>query len=379
MLFTVKNISNKEKQVILRIDEVRKSLNYALGAPQRWYGLLRRSTLAKAIRGSNSIEGLNVSVEDAIAVVDGGEPTNATDEAWRANVGYGKAMTYVLQLADDPHFAYGPGFIRSLHYMMVEYDLMKRPGKWRPGPIYVRDEQKNTIVYEGPNATQIPGLTQELMDLLNVPDDLPVMVRAALGHLNLVMIHPFADGNGRMGRCLQTLILAREGILAPQFCSIEEYLGHHTQEYYAVLSEVGRGSWRPENDTHQWIKFCLTAHYKQAMTLLRRTREMERVWDQLESETKNNGLPERAIAALADAAFGYRVRNSTYRTTVDVSELSASRDLKLLVEAGLLEAQGDKRGRSYIASPYLRAIRDNARESQRVEDPFEGEALLLPF
>lgn len=380
MLFTVKDISEKEKEVIRLIDDVRKTLNYALGVPQRWFGLLRRSTLAKAIRGSNSIEGYNVSVEAAMAIVDGVEPIDdATDEAVRANVGYSRAMTYVLQLANDPHFSFGPGFIRSMHYMMIEYDLAKNPGKWRPGPIYVRDEQKNAIVYEGPNAVHIPVLIEELIKSLNETDELPAMVRAALGHLTLVMIHPFSDGNGRMARCLQTLILAREGILSPQFCSIEEYLGHNTQEYYAVLSEVGQGAWHPENDTRPWIKFCLTAHYRQAMTLLRRTREMQRIWDQLEAEIKNHVLPERAIPGLADAALGYRVRNSTYRVNAGVSELSASRDLKVLVDAGLLEARGDKRGRTYGASPYLRAIRDKAREPKRLEDPFAGEALLLPF
>jgi len=163
-----------------------------------------------------------VSAEDAIAAVEGEQPLDAERETWAALNGYREAMTYVLQLAKDPHFSYNEGFLRSLHYMMIHYHLSKHPGCWRPGPIYVRDEQ-NEVAYEGPDAETIPELMRALIRSLNREDGHHVMVRAAMGHLNLVMVHPFSDGNGRMARCLQTLILAREGILESHFCSIEEY------------------------------------------------------------------------------------------------------------------------------------------------------------
>ncbi len=380
MIFTVKNgLDQQEQDVIGRIEEVRKTLNYALSSPGRWFGLLRRSTLAKAIQGSNTIEGYTVSVEDALNAVDGLEPTDAKGLDWLAVIGYRKAMTYVLQLSNDPHFSFNEGFLRSLHFMMLDYDLTKNPGRWRPGPIFVRDERRGATVYEGPDAARVPSLISELVESLNNRNDLPVMVRAALGHLNLVMIHPFSDGNGRMARCLQTLILAREGILAPQFSSIEEYLGRNTQEYYAVLAETGQGAWNPQNDTKPWIRFCLTAHYMQAMTLLRRSKETARVWDQLEILASTKGLPERSIPSLMDAAFGYPVRNSSYRSHADISELSSSRDLKSLVDAGILLAEGDKRGRVYKASPLLRGIRDAARETKRLDDPFSSATLPLPW
>lgn len=380
MLYTIENgLDTQEREVIGLIEEVRKTLNYALSSPGRWFGLLRRSTLAKAIQGSNSIEGYNVSAEDALAAVDGLGPIAATGMDWAAVTGYRKAMTYVLQLANDPHFSFNEGFLRSLHFMMLDYDLSRNPGRWRPGPIFVRDEQKGITVYDGPDAPQVPSLIAELIKSLNNRNDLPVMIRAALGHLNLVMIHPFSDGNGRMARCLQTLILAREGILAPQFSSIEEYLGKNTQEYYAVLAETGQGEWNPQNNPKPWLRFCLTAHYRQAMTLLRRSKETARIWDQLEVETKNRGLSERCIPSLMDAAYGYTVRNSSYRAHTDISELSASRDLKQLVVSGLLEAHGDRRGRTYRPAPTLRAIRDAAREPKRRDDPFAGGTLPLPW
>ena len=108
--------------------------------------------------------------------------------------------------------------------------------------------------------------------------------------------------------------------------------------------------------------FPITAHHTQANTILKRTKETERVWNELEQLIKAKGLPERVIYALSDATFGYKVRNATYRVIAEVADAVASRDLKLLVDNGLLAADGEKRGRAYIAAPLLKKIRERTRE-----------------
>ena len=143
----------------------------------------------------------------------------------------------------------------SLHFMMLKYDMTKGPGLWRPGVIYVHNEPTGEIVYEGPSAEEVPALMADLTQELRRPDHVPALVRAAMAHLNFVMIHPFRDGNGRMARILQSLVLAREGILAPEFASIEEYLGRRTQEYYDILAEVGGGG-QLKRDARPWIRFA---------------------------------------------------------------------------------------------------------------------------
>lgn len=137
-----------------------------------------------------------------------------------------------------------------------------------------------------------------------------------------------------------------------------------------MLAEVGGGQWSPQRDARPWIRFCLTAHYRQAATLLRQSREIHRLWDLLESEVLRRGLPERMLLALADAAIGLRVRNATYRPVAGISEQIASRDLKVLVDQGLLVPEGERRGRYYIASPEVMALRERSREARSVEDPF---------
>src|SRR5882724_7966128 len=231
-LFAPPRLNAADHEVLDLIAGQHHRLRLLVAAPRRWQGLLRRVALARAIRGSNTIEGFTVSVDDAFAALDQKEPLDADAVAWRAVLGYRDAMTFVLELAKEPNFFLSVDTIKALHFLMQQYDLSKWPGRWRPDQVFVYDEDNEETVYVGPDAEQVPALMREVIDDINHHDpELPVLVRAALAHLNLVMIHPFKDGNGRMARCLQTLVLARCGILDPVFISIEEYLGRNTQRY----------------------------------------------------------------------------------------------------------------------------------------------------
>lgn len=370
MLFVTPTLDECERAVLGEIDALRQALRLQIHTPRRWIGSLRRLTFARAVQGSNTIEGYNATLEDVAAVLAGDEPLDASDETRLALQGYRDAMTYVVQLAEDPHYRFDESLIRSLHFMMMRHDLSKNPGRWRPGVVFVRNEATGEIVYEGPDSALVPGLVAELVENVNTPDDEHAIVRAGMAHLNLVMIHPFSDGNGRMARCVQALVLARDAILEPTFSSIEEYLGRNTQAYYDVLAEVGEGSWHPENDARPWLRFTLTAHLRQARTLLARIRESEELWERCSVEAQSAGLPARVIPALFNAALGFRVQRSAYRALVDdeVSEVMATRDLKAMADAGLLVAHGERRGRFYTASPEVRAIAFEIRQRRPRQD-----------
>ena len=363
MLFQTPDLDDREHAVLREIDALRRTLRWQIGTPRRWVGSLRRLTFARAVQGSNTIEGYNATLDDVAAVVAGEEPLEASGETRRALAGYRDAMTYVLQLAEDPHFTFDESLLRSLHFMMMSYDLSKNPGRWRPGSVYVRNEATGDVVYEGPDVELVPNLVAELVEAVNAHGETHALVRAAMAHLNLVLIHPFSDGNGRMGRCVQTLVLAREAILEPPFASIEEYLGANTQAYYDVLAEVGQGSWHPENDARQWIHFSLTAHLRQAKTLLARVKESEELWERCVVEAQSARLPSRVVPVLFNTALGFRAQRSLYRSLVeeDVSEAIATRDLRAMADVRLLVAHGERRGRFYTASPELRAIAQEIR------------------
>lgn len=368
MIYEVPEVDAAEAAALERIEDLRRELRYRVAEPRRWVGSVRRVLSARAIQGSNSIEGYDVSIEDALAAIEGDEPAEAQERDWLAVIGYRRAMTYVLQLADDPHFAYSSALIRSLHFMMTEYSLNAGPGLWRPGPIWVQNSATGKIVYEGPEQDEVPELIDEMIRQLRGHQDVPAMVRGAMAHLNLAMIHPFRDGNGRMARCLQTLALARDRILAPEWMSIEEYLGANTQAYYDILAKVGQGAWRPENDARPWVRFCLRAHYVQATNVLQRIRESEQIWVAIDELRVAHGLPERVVSSLFDAATGLRIRNSSHRKSVKLTELEeiskqvATNDLGAMVRAGLITQRGSRRGTYYEAADPLTEVQQRARE-----------------
>lgn len=352
-------MDDAEASVYQQIEELRKELRHQLHEPRRWFGSLRRLSLARAIRGSNSIEGFDAALDDAAAVVLGEEPLDTDHETTLALSGYRLAMTYVLGLSDETDFEYSTRLVKSLHFMMTSYALDNRPGLWRQGDIYVRDEETDKVVYEGAHSDSVPVLVEELVEDLNGSDGGYPIIRAGMAHLNFVMIHPFRDGNGRMARCLQSLVLAREGVpLSPIFVSIEEYLGRNTMAYYDVLAEVGGGSWQPAGDARPWLRFTLTAHLHQAKTMVRRIEESAELWSRLETIAHEKKLLDRTLVAMFDAAVGLRVRRSTYMAGVEetaepIPETSATRDLRKLAELGLLKAKGEKRGRYYTAGEEL--------------------------
>ncbi len=380
MLFRAEPLDATEQGLLTEIERVRTVLRLQLREPRRWQGSLRRLSFARNIQGSNSIEGYEAALDDAAAVALGQEPLDVGTETRMALEGCRNAMTYVLQLAQEPPVEYSEQLLKSMHFMMTGHELANRPGRWRAGAIYVRHEESGEVVYEGADIESVPALMAEFVAELNDPHDRDVaLVNAAMAHLNLVMIHPFRDGNGRMACCLQSLVLATSGTLAPEFMSIEEYLGHDTDRYYEVLRAVGAGSWQPQRSAKPWIRFVLTAHLRQARTLQRRVRESERLWMEIERLTSSTTIAaERATAVLFDAALGLRIRNATYRALAqqlgdEISEQTASRDLRRLVEAELLVAHGEKRGRYYSGSRRLADIRQaivRARDPRDDSDPF---------
>lgn len=371
MIFQFPTLLPEDNTVIDLINEQRVMLRHNITQnPVRWMGFLRRNTFARAIQGSNSIEGINASLDEALAIVDNEKPDTIEEETQAALSGYRNAMTYVLQVHDDPFFQLHAQVLKSIHFMMLGYDMTKAPGQWRTGGIFIVREPTGERVYDAPDPELVPGLIDEMVDQLNEAADAQPMVRGAMAHLNLTMIHPFKDGNGRMARALQTLIMARDGILNPVFSSIEEWLGRNTATYYAILAQVGQGSWHPENDALPWVRYCLRAHYQQAATLIKRNAEIGRIWEEISKIAARHDLPPRTESALMDAAFGMSVRNSQYRTDNEISDVVASRDLKKLCDLGFLMPIGEKRGRHYKATKVLLELRAKNRVDRKADDPY---------
>jgi Fic family protein len=166
-------------------------------------------------------------------------------------------------------------------------------------------------------------------------------------------VHPFRDGNGRVSRIVQSLVLAREGLLAPEFVSIEEYLGVNADAYYATLQEVQGGTYQPERDAGPWVEFCVQAHIEQARRRLDQLADAGARWSVLEDLVEKRGWPDRLVIALEQSMFN-GVDRASYMSEADVSAPTASNDLRRLLDAGLVAQRGKGRNTRYVASNALR-------------------------
>ncbi|MEZ0108113.1 Fic family protein [Catenulispora sp. EB89] len=380
MLHATPTLTDDDLRVLDELTAMREELKHQVASPRKWTGLLRRSLTAAAIAGSNSIEGIRVNLMDAEAAVAGEEPTETDADTWADILGYRDALTYVQQLANAGEFSWHPMFINALHHIMLKHHLEKWPGRFRPGDISVTEQATNTVVYTGPDADDVPVLMTELSDWLNEGDlEAPSYVRAAMAHLNLASIHPWRDGNGRMSRTIHTLVMARCGELAPEFSSIEEWLGigRNTYDYYDALVHVQQGRFAPSkgDDTLAWVRFNLRAHHLQAQLIRSRANVAARLWMGLLTVAESEQLPERTVTALYEAVRGGAVRRTMYQRDEDLSNDQAARDLRTLTDRGLLAAKGETKGRRYEATAKLDALTRNivmARGvANRLREPYD--------
>lgn len=355
MLYATPRLDAEDRRVLGEIDAYYATFLKSTGGsqPREWLGGVQKRLIAGAIRGSNTIEGFTVELDTASAIVAGvSVPADVPAESRDAVVGYRDALTWMMHTSEMGFFVHGESVLSALHFMMTRAQRDKSPGRYRRAGIVVSGADPMVPAYVAPDADQVPTLMRELVDWLNHGDlHAHVLVRAAMAHLNLVSIHPWRDGNGRMSRCLQTLVIARGGRLAPEFCSIEEWLGHdiNTLDYYRVLREAGQGTYRPDRSAHDWVRFCLRAHHLQAQVVDRRLTYGREVWAAMEDLAHRHGFTDRVVSALYAAATD-RLRRETYQEDEGLSRDQSLRDIRRLEQAGLVESSGYGTTLSYTAA-----------------------------
>jgi len=354
MIFQTPQIDGRLRESLGELNDLRAELDAGATRHGRWIGTLRRQVRASSIEGSTSIEGFSVSPEEALALTSGRQPPDRSDEDQMAVACYAQAMDHVGTMAADPSFRWLDRVILDLHFEACHFQRERDPGLWRTGAIGVTGAD-GSLEYRGPDAEDVVPLMDEVVRWLAAGGEEPdVFVTAAMAHLNVTSVHPFRDGNGRISRIVQSLVLARGGLGAPEFFSIEEYLGEHTSDYYAALRETQGGTYRPERDATGWIAFCLEAHIAQARRRLAQVEQAAARWQQLEELVAGRGWPDRIAIALEQSLLGGTDR-SRYAEEADVSPATASADLRRLLDAGLVDQRGRGRSSGYVASGELRA------------------------
>jgi Fic family protein len=339
---------------LTELDGLRRYLAQHLGdSAEPWTGPLRRLAAAEATVGSTSIEGYGASIEDTVEILAGRHPAKTPEETQRIIAAYGQAMDRVAALADDRHFHWSSQTILELHFLISHPQPEARPGRLREGPVTVT-RGLGRDPYRPPDSSEVPGFVSEVAAWLESGDvSRHPVVRAAMAHLNLVSIHPFRDGNGRLARVVQSLVLAKEGLLRPELVSIEPYLGRHTREYYAILEEVQGPAFDPQRDASPWVEFCIEAHVFEANERRRWLEIAEARHDFCDRLARDHAYPERFVAPLDQALLGLPITNADYRRESGIASPTAAQDLQRLRRDGWLDQVGGGRSVRYVASRKL--------------------------
>lgn len=353
MIHETPPIDTAMREQLHELDHVRAALGAEVGRTVPWDGTIRRQAKYESVTGSASIEGYRVDGGTAEALVSGAAQPAAGDQNQWAVACYARAMEHVSVMSDDPAFRWLDRVILDLHFDACVFQRDKSPGRWRTGPVYVMG-RTGAVAYEAPSADQFADRMAEVVDWLEHGDlDAHVAVRAAMAHLHVVSIHPFRNGNGRVARLVQSLVLARDGLLSPELGSIEPWLAANTTAYFEQLDRTHATVYDPTKSARDWVKFCIRAHVEQGRVRLAQVTAIAARWRVLEALVRDRGWPDRLVIALEQSLHGGATRAS-YSHEAEVHENTAQTDLRRLVDARLLERTGRGPSTSYVATEYVR-------------------------
>lgn len=358
MLYATPSITGPLALRLAELDGLVTQLARSQGAPGPWLGALRRQWRAQSAESSIEIEGFRVPEDEVAAIASGKQLPDPSDIDRQALASYARAMDHVGVMASDPGFTWVERAILDLHFDACLFQRDRSPGLYRTTAIHVTSSSDGAPAYAGPDPDEVRPLMAEVIEWLAAGDlSSHAVVRAAMAHLHVVSIHPFEDGNGRISRIVQSLVLARGGLLAPEFLSIEEQLGRDTRAYYEALQTAQAGSYQPDRDASAWVGFCIDAHITQANRRLKQLSQAARRWERLEALVAQRAWPDRLAIALEQSLFD-GVSRATYVAEAGVSMPAASGDLRRLVDAGLLSQVGGGRSTRYVATTQLRSAVD---------------------
>jgi Fic family protein len=354
-----------------RIEALKGALDYRGVLPRRWAGRLRREVESASVAASTAMEGVPVTVDEVRRILAGDRPPQVSAEDAALVRGYREAMSYVLRRADDPSFRWQDELILGIHDRVLAGSWAAGAGRYRTGPVYLTDPLTARSVCQPPPAEDIPALVADLTSFLEQEGSgLEPPIQAALVHIRLTGIHPFADGNGRTARVLASLAMYRGGYRSVEFTSLEEWWGAHREDYQAAFRCLST-AWDPVADVTPFVVAHVRAQRLQADARSLRPAAEREIWTILEDiATEELAGPPRFADALYDAFFGREVTNRYYRGLADVSTATATNDLGRLEASGLLAHAGAGRSRTYHGTRrLLETVARTGRAAHVIGDP----------
>ena len=260
------------------------------------------------------------------------------------------------QKAMNDGYDLSSSFIKQMHQQLLYFGrgASKSPGAFKTEQNYLADKSKKRIEFIPISPEKLTDGIDTLLNYLKESKD-PILVKAALMHLEFEALHPFQDGNGRIGRMLITLFLWKSKIITEPHFYISGYFEEHKDEYIDIMRNVSANqAW------NEWIKFFLIAVDKQAIKNLEIAENIQNLYEDMKGNFAEILSSKWSVNAL-DFVFTNPVfRNNRFTNNAGIPAPTAAKFTKKLIDIGYLSTRQEASGRRpalYSFEPLMKLVR----------------------
>ena len=304
---------------------------------------------------SSQIEGTQATLIDVLEYeAEGGdEEASGVDEV----VNYINAMNHGLdEIGSESGLPLSLRLIKDIHRLLLAgvRGENRTPGEFRVSQNWIGGSSPSSAVFVPPAVHDMSEALNDFEKFLTQDEELPVLVRTALLHYQFETIHPFLDGNGRVGRLMVTFYLCHEGVLKHPLLYLSFFLKKNRQDYYALLQNV-----RDTGDYESWVKFFLRGIIETAEEAVRTARSIIELKNDDRTKLHALGRGMNSGILLHEALFKRpRISVNTAQKLAQLNSYKAAANLvNKFVKLGILsEVSGRERYRTYEYSKYLEIL-----------------------
>ena len=343
-------IANKRLTNIRIIEACREVIDNAPLLPY-YEKQFRENALVRTVHYGTHIEGNELNLIQAEQVMQG-EEVVARDRDIQEVINYRKAMEYIDKSQVDNSKLkdqIDENLIKHLHILTVDRILdPKKCGEYRKTQVVVKNNRTLEVAFRPPGSESVSRQIKELIAFINASQnkDIHPVLKSGIVHYELVRIHPFVDGNGRVARALSTLILFLEGYDIRKFFSLEEYFDFNSSDYYSALQSVEKN----QGDLTNWLEYFTEGL---AIELSKIKERVERISVDGKIKEKLGGKPllltDRQLKIIEYIQQAGYLQNKSFEQLFPmVSEDTILNELKVLLKNGIVKKQGVTKGAKYV-------------------------------
>ena len=302
---------------------------------------------------SSQIEGTQSSLSDLLLFESEEQPGVPIDDVEEVS-NYVRAMNHGLSRLHNDGFPLSLRLLREIHAVLLSgaRGSDKTPGEFRRSQNWIGGSRPGNATFVPPPPNLLPQLLSDLEEFLHEPG-VPVLLKAAFAHVQFESIHPFLDGNGRLGRLLITFLLCSQEVLIEPLLYLSLYFKTHRDQYYDLLQRV-----RLSGEWSEWVRFFLEGVRETSQQAFQTARRIIDITDEDRRSIESAGRRRGSMLQIHDA-FRKRpimsagdVAKSTQLTTPTVNSC-----VETLTEMGLIkEITGRKRDRLFLYDRYFSTL-----------------------